>query len=226
MSTLVTLRARMRLALNDPAGASQRFADADLDEALARALDTYGATVPYVRSQLLTTTNGSRSVSLAGLSGTVASVLGVRYPWPANGTVDLPGTEPWRWDQYAGTVVIVGMTVPSGEQLEVTYASAHVVDLSGSTVPASDEGTLLLGATGYACLAYSMPAADNFRYTDGTAGAAVDDTGIAVEWRTRGEKLLDKFERALHKIEMLRARGVRARVGVNDPTVYASETEI
>ncbi|NDF96890.1 MAG: hypothetical protein EB107_13825, partial [Proteobacteria bacterium] len=84
----------MRLALNDPAGASQRFADADLDEALARAVDTYGLTVPYVRSQLLTSVNGSRSVSLSGLSGTVASVLGVRFPWPANGTVDLPGTEP------------------------------------------------------------------------------------------------------------------------------------
>jgi hypothetical protein len=225
MSTLATLRARMRLALNDPASASQRFADADLDDALSRAMDTYGLIVPYVRSQLLTSTSGSRIISLSSLTG-LTSVLGVRYPWPSSGTVDLPGNDPWRWDQYAGTVVIVGTTVPAGEQLEVTYASAHVVDTSGSTVPASDEGTLLLGATGYACLAYSMPAADNFRYTDGTAGAAVDDTGVAVEWRTRGEKLLDKFEKGLHKIEMLRARGVRARLGVNDPTVYASETEI
>lgn len=226
MATLVTLRARMRLALNDPAGASQRFADGDLDEAVQRALDAYGAVVPNVRSQLLATTAGSRSVSLAGLSATATGVLSVRFPWPVNGSVDLPGNEPWRHDPYSNTVVVVGTVVPAGQSMEIVYTAAHLVDVSGSTVPASDEATLLLGATGYACLAYSMPAADNFRYTDGTAGSGVDDTKIPGEWRARADKLLERFEKGLYKLEMLRARGVRARLAVNDPLVYASETEL
>lgn len=226
MATLVTLRARMRLALNDPAGASQRFADGDLDEALRRAVDEYGAVVPNVRRELLVTTAGSRTVSLAGLSAVATGVLEVRFPWPASGAVDVPGNEPWRHDAYLNAVVVVGTVVPSGQSMEIVYTAAHVVDNAGSTVPASDEATLLLGATGYACLAYSMPAADNFRYTDGTAGAAVDDTKIPGEWRARADKLLDRFEKGLRKLELLRARGVRARLGVNDPLVYASEVEL
>ena len=48
MATLTTLRADLRLDLNDPTGAHERFANADLDRAITRALTEFSRALPYV----------------------------------------------------------------------------------------------------------------------------------------------------------------------------------
>ena len=66
MATLTTLRADLRLDLNDPSGAQERFADADLDRAITRALTELSRALPYVQEATLRTTAGSRRVDLSG----------------------------------------------------------------------------------------------------------------------------------------------------------------
>ena len=89
------------------------------------------------------------------------------------------------------------------------WASKHTVDLVTSTVPEEHEALVALGAYGYACLAYSTPAADNFRYQDGMAASLVDDTAIPGEWRQRSEAALGQFRAELERLRQQRARSGR-----------------
>ena len=79
-------------------------------------------------------------------------------------------------------------------------------------MPAEHEALLSLGAYGFAALAYSTPAADNFRYEDGATAALVDDTAIPVEWRRRGEAALAEFRRQLADLAATRVTGTPKRV--------------
>ena len=90
MATLMTLRADLRLDLNDPTGAQARFADADLDRAIARALTEFSRALPYVQEATLRTVAGSRRVDLSGLTG-LWDVEAVEWP---------TGAYPHRWRRF------------------------------------------------------------------------------------------------------------------------------
>jgi hypothetical protein len=206
-TTLPTMRAWLRLDLNDPAGASQRFADADLDRALERALVEYSRASPRLREQTLSTTAGSRDVSLAGLAG-LWTVEAVEWPlgeYPARFVE-------WRLSADRQTLTLLVETAPTGESARVRWASKHTLDAGTSTIPEEHEPLVALGAYGYACLAYSTPSADNFRYEDGATAALVDDSMIAAEWRRRGDAALAEFRRQLAGLVRLRAIDTPHRV--------------
>lgn len=211
MTTLVTLRSALRGDLNDPTGATPRWTDADLDRAIARAVAAYTEAIPRVQSVAFATTPGSRIVSLTTL-GTITTILGVEWPIPVAGTTGIVARPPWRHDVEANAITLVGSSVPTGDLIRLTWSGPHIVDTSTCTVADADEALVLLGASGYACLAYGTAASDNFRYTDGEAGAMVDDTTIGPEWRARATGLLERFDRDLKRIAGLRARSVRARI--------------
>ena len=78
-TTLADFRSWLRLDLNDPAGASQRFADADLDRAVARAVADYSLAAPRLQDAQLMTVPGSRELSLASLAG-LQAVEEVEWP--------------------------------------------------------------------------------------------------------------------------------------------------
>lgn len=211
MSTLTTFRAALRLDLNDPVGTSARWTDADLDRAISRAVFAYAEILPRVQSVVLTTTAGSRIVPVTSL-GTITTILSVEWPVPLAGVTGEAPRPPWRHDEEAGSVTLVGPGVPAGEPVRIRWSGPHVVDGSGSTIPEGDEALVILGAAGHACMAFGTPASDNFRYTDGEGGAAVDDTAIGPEWRSRADELLARFDRDLRRLGGLRSRSVRARL--------------
>jgi hypothetical protein len=211
-TTLPTFRAWLRLDLNDPAGASQRFADADLDRALERAVVEYSRNYPRIREQTLATTAGSRDVSLAALAG-LWTVEGVE--WPA-GLYPARRVE-WRLSADRQTLTLLVESAPAGEPARVRWGSKHTLDAGTSTIPEEHEPLVALGAYGCACLAYSTPSADNFRYEDGATAAMVDDSMIAVEWRRRADAALAEFRQQLAGIARARTIDTAHRVVWSKP---------
>ncbi len=208
MTTLADYRAQLRLDLCDPVGASQRFADADLDRAIQRALAEYQLAAPRPASAQLTTTPGSRELSLAALPD-MLEVWTVEWPvstWPRQ----------HRAFRLSADRLVLELLVPtppaSAEPVNIDYGAQHTVDLSQATVPPEHSTLLLRGAYGYACLAYGTPAADNFRYQDGAAHADVDDTGILQRWHAAGHAALAEFRAALTDLRNRRAQTTAQRV--------------
>lgn len=203
-TTLATFRAWLRLDLADPAGSSQRFADADLDRAVARALADYSLAAPWLQDAQLMTVPGSRELSLASLAG-LQAVEEVEWPTGRYPPALVPF---WLAPDRQTLTLLVPDAPTEASTARVRWASKHTVDLATSTVPEEHEALVALGAYGYACSSYSTPAADNFRYGDGLAASLVDDTAIPVEWRRRSEAALLQF-----RVELERLRQRRARVG-------------
>jgi len=206
VTTLATFRSWLRLDLNDPAGSAPRFADADLDRAVERAVVDYSRAYPRLRDQTLATTAGSRDVSVAALAGLWAVE---EVEWPLGQYP--PALVDWRLSADRQTLTLLVPGAPAGEQVRVRWTSKHTVDLSTSTVLEEHEALVALGAAGFACYAYSTPSADNFRYEDGATAALVDDTAIPLEWRRRGDALLQEFRHQLGLLAAARTHGGRNR---------------
>jgi hypothetical protein len=206
-ATLASFRGWLRQDLNDPAGSSQRFADADLERAVERAVVEYSQAAPRLRVQQLVTTVGSREVSLAGLAGLW---LVDEVEWPVG---QYPPAQPaWRLLADKQTLTLLVPAAPNGEPVRVTWGSKHTVDAASSTIEEAHETLVARGAYGFACLAYSTPAADNFKYEDGATAGLVDDTPIPLEWRRRAEAALNEFRTAIGRLAIARTRGMRGRV--------------
>jgi hypothetical protein len=206
VGTLVDFRGWLRLDLNDPAGSSQRFADGDLDRAVARAVAEYSLAFPR-ETDTEHTCSASRIQTLPG--GTYPGLIGVaevEQPYGAGGEYP-PRLIPFKLAAGNGSLRLLGRDVPAaGDVIRIRWLRAHVVDAGSSTVGVEYDPLLSLGAAGYACLSYSSPAADNFRYEDGAAVAQVDDSMVPREWRARGALYLGQFRAELGRLRSLRAR--------------------
>lgn len=217
MATLTTLRAALRLDLNDPTGAQERFADADLDRAITRALIKLSRALPDVQEATLRTTARSRRVDLSGLSG-LWDVEAVEWP---------TGAYPRRWRRFElapdkrSVTLLVTAPAAAAEDVLVQWAKGHTLDgLDGATrttLPEECTELLLLGAYGFAAWAYSTPAADNFRYQDGAQFAQVDDSMIASEWRARSVYALETFRARLADLQRSRAVQAASTVVWSEP---------
>ena len=206
---LPDVRSRLRLDLFDPAGVSQRWADADLNRAAARAVGEFSRHAPLVSQSVLATVAGTRNVSLAGI-GAYLEVVRVAYPLARSGYQEYDGGDPWRLDPVANVVALLGDGVPDGTRsLRVTALKAHAIAEGTGTVPDEHLETICLGSAAYAMLAYSTPTADNFRFSDGEAGVMVDETKVSAQWQARATEALARFEAACARAG--RAPSVRAR---------------
>lgn len=220
MATLTTFRDSLRLDLNDPAGASQRFADADLNRHIGLAQQEYQSVLPRLRESTLLTVSGSRDISLSTLTG-VWSVLEVEWPttsWP----IDLRAFV-LSFDR--GKITLVVDAAPSAaENARVAWTSAHTIDATTSTIPEEHERVVVRGSYGFACLAYSTPASDNFKYQDGSQFAVMDDTPVPQEWRARGVLALSEFRADLKLLKEYRARG-QGRLWQSNRVVWSEKRE-
>jgi hypothetical protein len=193
---LPDVRSRLRLDLFDPAGASQRWADADLNRAATRAVAEFSRHAPQTWQTVLATTAGSRNVSLAGI-GAYVEIVRVVYPLARSGVQEYDGGDPWRLDSSANVVTLLGDGVPNGTRsVGVVALKVHTIAEAAGTVPDEHLETIALGAGAYAMLAYSTPTADNFRFTDGEGGVMVDETKVAAQWQARATEALGRFTAA------------------------------
>jgi hypothetical protein len=213
MGTLVDFRTALRLDLNDPAGASQRFADTDLNRAVARAAAELSLVWPKVTDTELVLASATRTIPLpAGTFPGLISVDEVEYPYGAAGAEATfpPTLPPFRVAPDRASLLLLADDLPAaGARLRVRWTSPHTIAEASTTVPAELDATLALGAAGFAMQAYSTPAADNFKYDDGATVAGVDDSMIPKEWRTRAQAALEQFQSELARLKRARRLDTR-----------------
>jgi hypothetical protein len=207
MTTLADIRARVRKDLHDEDAAAYRWTDAVLDRHIARALAELSLAAPREMKATLTTTAGSRDLSLISLTGRVM-VEAVEYP------ISLYPPSFVRFSLWGDALTLLLDAVPSGgEDVWVYYGALHTVDAVSSTLPEALEDVLVTGSAAYAALEW--------------AGYAINRINIGGQevWRqylTWGEERLAAFQS--HLARLGRRAGLRVRSLYQPAQPPASQT--
>lgn len=181
---LLGLRPRLRRELHDEDAANYRWSDAELDRHITRAADALSEAWPDEKKTVMTTTPGSRDLSMAGLDHLVR-VEAVEHPtgaWPP---------EYIQFQTWGQTLTLLTESAPAGpEPVNVFWGRRHQVERLTSTVPQVAEEVLLLGASAYALLEQASFAVNRINVTGpGTEG----------DYKRQGEERLARFRRQLRR---------------------------
>src|SRR3990172_8245364 len=141
---LSDMRGRLRKDLHDEDPANQRWTDGELDRHIQRAVRDFSLSVSLEAKTTLSTTAGSRDLSIAGLTDLVA-VEAVEYP---------PGDYPPAYVPYSvwlSTLTMLIDSTPGGaESVNVYYTKLHTLDATSSTLPTRFEDVVATGAAAHA----------------------------------------------------------------------------
>ncbi len=143
------MRVRLRKDLHDEDSSNYRWTDAELERHIGRAVAELSLACPLEAKATLTTTAGSRELSVSSLSGLVA-IEAVEYP---------AGQYPTSYAQFslwANALTLLIDNVPGGsESVNVYYGKLHTLDASSSTIPSRLEDLVATGAAAYAALEWA-----------------------------------------------------------------------
>ena len=144
MTVIADIRANVRKDLHDEDAAAYIWTDAVLDRHIAHAVADYSTHAPLEQKTTLTTTAGSRDLSISTLAGLVAVE---RVEWPV-------GQYPPQFvgfSTWGTTLTIDNASAPAGvENVYVYWTKEHLVDAAGSTLPLAHEDVIAVGAVAYA----------------------------------------------------------------------------
>ena len=198
--------------LGDPAGVGQRFLDVDLNRAVGRAVGELSLAAPRLVDTEVVLAGATRRIELpVGTFPGLMDVDEIEWPYGAGGSEAEvpPGRPPFRLAaDRLSVLLLTDEVLPAGARLRVRWASPYLIGEGSTTVPAELDHVVARGAYGFACLAYSTPAADNFRYEDGATVAGVDDSMIPTAWRVRAIEALGDFRGQLAVLRQRRAESV------------------
>jgi hypothetical protein len=185
---LTNLVYRLRQVLKDSDSAAYRWIDEELRRHLLQAIDELSQVLPDEQRTALTTTPGSRDLSLAALYG-LLDIEAIEYP---------AGLFPPAYVQFqtwGETLTLLSPGAPAGsEPVNVYWNRRHEVELRASTLPPEAEEAVIIGAAGHAAEAWSA-FATNRANVAGTI--AVDNyRELALFWRGRFQELLRRYGRA------------------------------
>jgi len=164
MTILSDIRTRIRKDLHDADSLAYRWTDPQLDRHIERALNEFSIAIPQEKLNSIATTNGSREVSVASLTGLIA-VEAIEYP-----IGDYPPTYITH-SRWVDTVLLHVDTLPTGGNAKFSYTAKHVLDGSGSTIPVQFEDLVATGAAGYAALELSSFATERINVNPDTVAA-------------------------------------------------------
>ena len=154
MTTLTSIRTRVRQDLRDTDAANYRWTDSELDRHIQRALDETSRSIPREASATLNTTPGSRDLSLTSLSGLI-EVEAVEYP-----VGQFPPSYV-QFSQWASTLSLLVDTAPaSALPVTISYTAQHTLDGSGTTLTGVQEDIVATGASAFAVLELGAAAID------------------------------------------------------------------
>ena len=146
---LSEMRGRLRKDLHDEDAANQRWTDGELDRHIQRAVRDLSLSAPLEAKTTLSTTAGSRDLSIAGLADLVA-VEAVEYP-----TGDYPPTYV-PYSVWLSTLTMLIDAAPAGvESVNAYYTKLHILDATSSTLPSRFEDVVAAGAAAYAALEWA-----------------------------------------------------------------------
>lgn len=190
MTILSDFRTRIRKDLHDTDSLAYRWTDVQLDRHIERALNELSIAIPQEKLATIATTNGSREVSVVSLTGLIA-IEAIEYPVGQYPPLFIAHS---RW---ADTVLLHVDAIPTGANARFSYTAKHVVDGSGSTVPAQFEDLLATGAAGYAAMELSSFATERINVR----------ADVVADYAANGRAWLAAFNQLLH----VHARTNRAR---------------
>src|SRR6266508_444549 len=116
MGTLLDFRSWLRLDLNDPAAATQRFSDADLNRAITRAAAELTTASPKLTDTELLLTSASRTIPLPGATfPTLLDVDEIEHPYGLAGAeaTNPPSLVPFRLAPDCASVLLLAEDVPA-----------------------------------------------------------------------------------------------------------------
>jgi hypothetical protein len=181
---LSEMRTRVRRDLHDEDPENQRWSDDELDRHIERAVRELSLAIPLEAKATPTTSEGSRDISLAGLSDLVA-VEAVEYP------VDKYPPSYIPFSLWAGTLtLLVDATPPGGESVNIYYGKMHTLDATTSTIPPHLEELVGTGAAAYAALEWASFATNRIN---------VGGQDVWRQYLSWGQERLAVFSRALAK---------------------------
>lgn len=146
---LADMRARLRQDLHDEDESSYRWSDEELNRHIEHAVRELSLAVPLEAKATLTTTAGSRELSLSTISDLVA-IEAVEYP---------VGRYPPRYVRFSlwgDTLTLLVEGAPSGgEEVYIYYGKLHTLDETASTIPSPLEDLVVIGGAGYAAIEWA-----------------------------------------------------------------------
>ena len=207
MTTLADVRGRVRQDLHDEDAGSYRWTDDVLDRHIARALAELSLSAPREMTAALTTTAGSRDLSVASVTGRVV-VEAVEYPigqYPPSFVL---------FSLWADTLTLLVDGAPGGgEDVTVYYGALHTLDAQGSTLPLALEEALVTGAAGYAALEWANYAVNRIN---------IGGQEVWHQYLAWGEERLASFQAQMARLG--RRAGLRARQLYRPAQTPASQT--
>ena len=181
---LSDMRSRIRKDLHDEDSQNYRWTDSDLNRHIDHALRELSLSCPLETKATLSTTAGSRDLSLSSLSDLV-EIEAVEYP---------AGNYPpsyVRFSVWADTLPLLMDSLPGdSEDVYVYYGKLHTLNADSSTLPAKLEDLVALGAAAYAAMEWASFATNRV------------NLGGADTWRnhlTWGQDRLAAFMKGLAK---------------------------
>jgi len=145
---LTDMRSLVRRDLKDEDENNYRWTDDELDRHIAHALSELSQAAPVEAVETIATSSGSRDIDVAELSNRVM-VQAVEYP------IDKFPKKYRRFSLWADTLTLLGDCVPDGSDARIYYGKLHTLDAESSTIPATLEDLLAVGAEGFACLEWA-----------------------------------------------------------------------
>ena len=179
---LSQMRDRVRQDLHDEDATNYRWTDAELDRHIQHAVRDLGLAISQEAKATLTTTAGSRDLSVTSLTDMV-SVEAVEYP------VDKYPPVYVTFSLWGIILALLVEDVPDGgESVYVYYGKLHTLDVSSSTIPSPLEDLVAIGSDGYAALEWSSFATNR-----------VNVGGMEVwrQFQAWGQERLDSFLKGL-----------------------------
>ena len=191
---LSQMRTRLRQDLHDQDATNQRWTDAELDRHIQRTVREFSLSLPLEAKSTLTTTAGSRDLSIAGLADLVA-IEAVEFPlgqYPPSYV---------RFSVWLTTLtLLIDSTPAAAGSVNVYHTKLHTIDATSSTVPTRFEDVIAAGAGGYAAQEWASFATNRVN---------VGGRDVWRDYLTWGQERLAEFQSAL--ADHGRRNAVRAR---------------
>ena len=207
-ANLAAVRALVRKDLHDEDSGAYRWTDAVLDRHIVRAVNEYSLHAPLEQKSTLTTTAGSRDISVSTLTNRI-DIEAVEWP-----TLEFP---PRRvgWSEWQDTITLDTVNAPTGvENVFVFWVKAHTLDGSGSSIPAIHDDIICAGAAGYAALDWTSFASNRVN----TGG---DD--VWGRYSAFAAERLRYFNQELRRVGRRNAVRVRRMYSTEAPSIFEQQ---
>ena len=166
---LSDMRTRVRRDLKDEDSASYRWSDNEIDRHIDHALRDLSQVSPLQVKATLTTTAGSRDISIAALSNLVV-IEAVEYPVGHYPPIYVP------YSLWGSTLsLLIDKAPPGVENVNIYYGKLHTLDATTSTLQPPLEDLVAIGAEAYAAIEWASFATNRVN----VGGGAVSENYLA-----------------------------------------------